>query len=200
MCERCSILIIAYDRYHQSNIPFEYWDMDMTSFKGPKELVSIFNGYTADLFGLYQNGKSICLAGTNGIGKTFVSSCILKKCCQKNYNCLYTTLIDMVSALNDAPKSDKYIIQKEISMSDFVVIDELDSKYISTEASSDFFGRSLEHIFRTRAQNKLPTIFCTNSPNVVETFSGAIKQSMDSLMSKVKIFPIMGQDHRKVSQ
>jgi hypothetical protein len=68
---------------------------------------------------------------------------------------------------------------------------------VGAGASSDLFGKTLEHIFRTRSQNKLPTIFCSNSPNPIEAFSGALKQSIESLFYKVKIIPVIGQDFRK---
>jgi hypothetical protein len=38
----------------------------------------------------------------------------------------------------------------------------------------------------------------TNSPNVVNSFHGSLKDSIDSLMSGyVEMFPVMGKDIRK---
>jgi DNA replication protein DnaC len=169
----------------------------MKDFKGPEILLKIYTDITDNLSKFYQIGASVCFSGQHGVGKSFTASCIIKKACQKNYHCTYTTLTDVVNALVDAPREDRSLSQRQLTMSDFVVLDEVDPRFFGTDAAADMFGKTLEHIFRTRSQNKLPTIFCTNSPNPVEAFSGSIKQSIDSLMSKVKIIPIMGKDFRK---
>src|SRR3984957_6474350 len=102
-----------------------------------------------------------------------------------------------------APRAPIAITQNALPVSrkltgvDFLVIDEFDPRVIQTEATADLFGKMLENIFRTRSQNKLPTIFCTNSPNPVESFTGSIKNSIDSLMSQVKVIPVLGKDFRK---
>jgi DNA replication protein DnaC len=168
----------------------------MNKFEGPKELLNVYKNVVENMSFVYNEGKSICLAGNNGVGKTMTSANILKYACQKNYSCTYTTLSDIVSVLIESPYESKFHARKELMMSDFLILDELDPRWIS-DSGSDLFGRTLESIFRTRHQNRLPTIFCTNSPNPIEAFTGAIKQSIDSLMSGVKIIPVFGADHRK---
>jgi DNA replication protein DnaC len=190
-------MITAYNRYAGSNIPVSYWDLEMKDFKGSDSLKNIYTDITENLSRVYKDGVSLCFAGGHGIGKTMTTSCILKKASQKNYLCLYTTLNDMVSALIDSETDEKFIARRELMIVDFLAIDEFDSRFMRTELTADLFGKMLEHIFRTRSQNKLPTIMCTNSPNPVESFSGSIKQSIDSLMSKVKMIPIIGEDFRK---
>jgi DNA replication protein DnaC len=193
------VLTIAYGRYYQSNIPFEFWDFDMKNFRGSKTLMDLYESISSDVSRAYNSGVSFCLAGLHGIGKSSVLSCFLRKCCEKNYSCLYTTLTDLVNSLIDAPRDDKYLVKKELTMVDFLVIDELDSRFVGSDATSDLFGKNLEHIIRTRGQNKLPTLFASNSPNPIEAFNGALKQSIDSLMSKVKIIPVIGKDFRKIN-
>lgn len=197
LCERCAIHVIAYNRYANSNLSVEYWDFDMKDFKGAPPLKKVYDDISESLQQVYQEGTSICLAGPHGIGKSLVSSCIIKKACQKNYVCLYTTLSDMVSALIDSFGDEKYMARKELMTVDFLVIDELDPRFVGNGNGADLFGKMLEHIFRTRIQNKMPTFICTNSPNPLETFSGSIKQSLDSIMSKVKFIPLMEEDFRK---
>jgi DNA replication protein DnaC len=196
LCENCSVMLIAYNRYAQSNIPMEFWELNMNDFKGSQELKKAYDYIATNLFKAYNDGMSVCFAGTHGVGKTFASTSILKLACQKNYQCLYTTLSDMISVLIDSPSDDKYLARRELAMVDWLVVDELDPRYIS-EGGTDLFGRTLEHIFRTRTQNKLPTIFASNSPNPIEAFKGSIKQSIESLFHRVKIIPILAADFRK---
>jgi DNA replication protein DnaC len=196
LCEKCSISVIAYNRYYRANIPCEYWDLSMKEFKGPDVLKKVYTETTADLFKTYTDGNSILLAGSNGLGKSTIVCNILKKACKKNYYVLYSTLSDIISALVDAPSLQSFIAKKELLQVDFLVIDEFDNKYISDGAVS-LFGRTVEHILRTRLQNKLPTLLCSNSPNPIEMFNGAIKKSIQSLMYKIKLIPITGPDFRK---
>jgi DNA replication protein DnaC len=187
---------IAYNRYSEANIPIDYWNLNMNDFSGSKSLKNAYDYLTTDIAKVYNDGVSICFSGTNGVGKTMTVTCILKKVCQKNYSALYTTLNDMITTLVDAPYEEKFYAKKELMLVDFLVLDEFDSKYVS-DASADLFGRTVEAVVRTRLQNKLPTFFCSNSPNPVEMFQGAIKISIESLFNKVKIIPIMDKDFRK---
>jgi DNA replication protein DnaC len=189
-------MVIAYNRYAISNIPVEFWNFDMKDFEGPDDLKNIYTEIVDNLSRVYKEGISICLAGGNGVGKTTASSCVLKKASQKNYECLYTDMSNIVNALIESPTEEKFYARKELTMVDFLVLDELDPRFIPP-AAADLFGKMLENIMRARFQNKLPTIICTNSPNPVEAFNGSFKQSIESLFYKIKIIPIIGEDYRK---
>lgn len=188
-------MVIAYNRYADANIPISYWDLEMKDFKGAPALLKSYN--ELDIPSVYNNGKSLFFIGLHGTGKTTIVSNMLKKACQKNYTCLYTSLSDIISSLLDAPFEEKYLARKELMMVDFLVIDEVDNRFFPSENAADLVGRTLEQIFRTRLQNKIPTIMCSNSPNPVEMFSGAMKQSMDSLYSSTKTIVAVGSDFRK---
>ena len=93
---------------------------------------------------------------------------------------------------------EKFDARKELLMVDFLAIDEFDSRFMPSENAADLYARSLENIFRVRAQNKMPTIMATNSPNVIESFNGTLKASVESLFSGyISIFPVFGNDFRK---
>jgi DNA replication protein DnaC len=194
-----NLKIIAYNRYAESNIPIEYWDLKMDKdFIGDSRLLDKYKDLVSDIKGHYVLGTSICFAGNHGTGKTMSTTNILKKACQKGYSCLYTTLSDIVNVLTQAPSEEKYLARRELCMVDFLVIDEFDSRFMHNENASDLYARHLENIFRTRSQNKLPTFMCTNSPNILEMFSGPMKQSIESLIKGyMKIFIVLGEDIRK---
>lgn len=190
---------IAINRYAESNIPIEYWSLKMDKdFKGDPKLFQKYSEYISDLKASYVNGTSICFAGSHGVGKTLTVTSILKKASNKGFSCLYTTLSDIVHVLTSSNNEDKFIARRELTLVDFLVIDEFDSRFMPSENAADLYARSLENIFRTRSQNKLPTLMCTNSPNVVESFNGPLKASVDSLMKGyLKVFPVFGEDYRK---
>lgn len=190
---------MAVNRYAESNIPVEYWKLKMEKhFVGEQILKDIYDNYTKDLRSSYVNGTSFCLSGNHGVGKSMTCTCILKKAAESNFNVLYTTLSDAVTTLLSAPDDDRFIARRELTTCDFLVIDEFDPRFFPSDNASALYARTLETIFRSRIQNKLPTIMCTNSPNVLESFSGSMKQSLDSLFKGyLKIIPIIGKDFRK---
>ncbi len=194
------VKLIAINRYAESNIPVDYWTLKMDrDFRGDPRLLAKYQEYTQDLQQTYQTGSSICFAGGHGLGKTMTITCVLKKASQKGYNCLYTTLSDIVSVLTTGGGEDKYLARRELAMVDFLAIDEFDPRFMPSENAADLYARSLESVFRTRSSNKLPTLMASNSPNPVEAFKGQLKDSIDSLMKGyLKVFTVApGKDFRK---
>jgi DNA replication protein DnaC len=193
------IKLIAINRYAESNIPIQYWDLKMEkNFKGDPRLFTKYNSYIDDLKNAYINGTSICLAGPHGVGKTFVLTSILKMACLKGFTCLYSDLSNIISVLTQASTEEKFLAKKELFLVDFLGVDEVDPRFFtSSENTNELFAKNFENIIRTRIQNNLPTIICTNSPNMLESFTGLLKESLSSLFSKIDFFPIFGQDYRK---
>ena len=131
---------------------------------------------------------------------TMATTSILKKASQKGFSCQYSDITTIVSALTQASSEEKYIVKRELSLVDFLVIDEVDPRFFDASISSnELFAKNIENIFRSRRQNKLPTLICTNSPNLIESFSGTLKHSLGSLFyDKLEIMSVIGQDFRKV--
>lgn len=195
-----NLKITAINRYAESNIPIEYWALKMDKdFQGDNRLLDKYKDYTLDLKKTYTSGQSICFAGSHGLGKTMTMCCVLKTASLKGYSCLYTTLTDMVSVLTQGSIEDKFIAKKELSMVDFLVIDEVDQRFFrQSDNANETFARTLESILRGRLQNKLPILMATNSPQIKETFVTQFKDSLGSLMSKIEMFIVMpGPDFRK---
>lgn len=199
LCEKCSRKIVACNRFTESNIPLEYWSLKMDwDFKGDPRLLTKYTELATDIRKVFTDGVSICFAGNHGCGKTMTTTALLKLAALKGFTCLYTTLSDAVNVLTSAPIEDRFTARKELTMVDFLAIDEFDPRFIATENAADLYARTLETIFRTRAQNQLPIFMCSNSPNVVETFSGPLHDSINSLMQGyMTMFPVLGSDFRK---
>jgi DNA replication protein DnaC len=192
-------LKIKYNRFAEANIPTDYWNVEMNSSTTDERLLKFYSEYIKeDLKESYSNGKSICFAGSYGTGKTTLVTNILKVGCIKGFSCLYTTLSDIVSVLTQAPNDEKFLARKELMMVDFLVIDEFDSRFFTTENTAELYSKTLETIFRTRAQNKIPTLMCSNSPKIISTLKGDFQQSLESLFAgHVTTFLVSGRDMRK---
>ena len=202
LCLKCKTQSIALNRYSQANIPVKYWKLEMDDkFQGDDRLKQTYIDLVSqtdtkdNLYKTYKSGTSICFAGSHGIGKTMTCANILKRALEKGYTGYYCTLNELVSNL--IYSNQKIEFRNLFLTIDFLVIDEFDPRYMGSDAASDLFGKILEDVFRTRTQNNMPTFMSTNSPNVIESFQGAIKNSISSLMNYVKVVSVIGTDLRK---
>jgi len=184
------------DKMSDANIPAGYWFLTMDKFEGSPKLKEIVDDYVANLQNYYMEGRSICLAGNQGTGKTMSSICILKEALKKDFSAYYTTAADMLSDLSDKETSS---IRSHLKNVDFLVIDELDSRFFTSDSMREFFSGKYELIFRHRAHNQLPTILCTNeTQDILRVFYGPGVQSIDSLNNQyLKVYPVVGKDFRK---
>lgn len=185
------------DSMADSNIPAGYWFYSMRDFSGPDMLKNVVLDYIKNIQTNFIQGRSICLAGGQGTGKTMSSVCILKKALKKQYTSFYITASDMMAEMTKYSESGA--IRRTLRSVDFLVIDELDSRFFPSDAQKELFGGIYENIFRHRAHNLQPTIICTNETvNILDVFSGASKTSINSLNKQyLKIYPFPGVDFRK---
>lgn len=167
----------------------------MADFIGPASLKKFYDSYVADLTISYKEGRRARFGGKHGIGKTLTCACVLKRAVEtQSYSALYVNLTDVIHVMLTSPPDEKVYGRKILLETDFLVIDELDDRFMGSENAADLFGRILEPIMRTRIQNRMPLFFCTNTSKVEESFSGPLKASMESLMNLVKLVPIIGGD------
>lgn len=195
-CSQCNKNHILMDKMEEANIPIGYWLLTMKNFSGSAKLKEIVNNYTTDINNNYEYGRSICFSGNQGTGKTMSSICILKSAIKNNYTAYYTSAIDM---LNDLTNRDNYILRNKLKAVDFLVIDEVDSRFFPSDSAKELFSSIYENVFRTRCHNLLPTIICTNeTENILNVFFGAGVQSIESLNKQyIDFCPVIGKDFRK---
>lgn len=185
------------DKMEESNIPVGYWFLTMDKFSGSQKLKEITEQYIANINKNYSDGMSICLAGSQGTGKTMSSICILKSALKNGFTSYYTTASDVLHDMTDFKNNNS--VRDKLRTTDFLVIDELDSRFFVSDSVKELFSGIYENVFRYRAHNLLPTILCTNeTEGILNIFYGAGRQSIDSLNKQyLKIYPVVGKDFRK---
>lgn len=168
----------------------------MKGFKGSKKLKEIVEEYIINIDKKYTYGTSICLAGNQGTGKTVSSICILKAALKKDFSVYYITAPDMMAEMVNY--NSNYVIRNTLRTVDFLVMDEVDSRFFISDAQKELFSSIYENMFRYRTHNMLPTIMCTNeTDNILNVFHGQSKQAIDSLNKQyLDIYPIAGKDFR----
>jgi DNA replication protein DnaC len=173
-CPKCSKQMSFVEKIAEAGIPVAYWFLKMSDFNGADNIKKATDSYITSIKENYQNGESICFAGTLGTGKTYSLANILKAALAKNYSAYYTSLSEMVNNLTSYETKVK--CNALVTQSDFLAIDEVDSRHIAaSDAAQEFFGASFERIIRFRIQNKLPTLMATNNAGLEEAFSGQFK-------------------------
>jgi len=195
-CSRCARIHKLIDLMYEANIPVGYWFLTMKKFEGAPELKQVYDEYVGSLREQYMEGKSVCFAGNQGTGKTMSSICILKQALKQNFSAYYTTASDI---LNNVTSSKNNELREKLRTTDFLVIDELDSRFFVSDSAKELFSGIYENVFRFRAHNTLPTIICTNeTEGVLKVFHGAGVQSIESLNHQyLTVYPVVGPDFRK---
>lgn len=194
-----AVLTEVFQRYNDANIPVDYWWREMDNWTGPPALLKYYEDVTANIKNSYREGKRARFAGSHGIGKTMVASCILKRVVEPgDFSGLYVNLTDIIHVMLTCPPDEKVAAREHLLDVDFLVIDEFDTRFMGSENAADLFGRILEPIMRARIQNRMPLFFCTNSSKVEASFSGPLQASIESLMNVVKLVPIIGGEDARI--
>lgn len=196
-CRECASRIAYIDVLSNANIPSKYWNYNIDTFHGDPLFKKVVVDKLSSIDKLYNDGVSIIFTGKMGVGKTWGGIEILKHALIHKYDALYTTMNEIIDLLTS--KDDKHAFKKVLQSVSFLMIDEFDGRYMpQSEYGQEIFGSNLENVIRTRLQNNLPMIICTNNSDVLKIFSGVFEQTFNSLFSSDSFItiPVGGLDLR----
>jgi DNA replication protein DnaC len=179
----------------EAGIPVDYWFRDMTQWYGDAEFGVWMRSYLENLPIVYSEGKILCLMGHRGVGKTMAACGILKKAILAGYSTHYISLVD---AVDNLVSNEAHEYRRILKMTDFLVVDEVDQRFFGSVNSRALYGNQFEGIMRTRTQNRLPMVMCTNAGNLDEIFAGEFQESFKSLRAQFLVEKVIrGEDARK---
>ena len=172
---------------------------DFETFGIPEmdEVKSFVAEYTSNLHKRLVNCEGIFFYGSNGQGKTLLSSIILKEAYRHRYTCKRVTFSEYISKytkLWNINSSDLIVEQDNFETNytspEFLVLEE-----VGKEIDSKIASPILEDLLRYREDKGLPTIICTNlSPKVLEDKYGASIASL--IRGNMSPVLISGEDKR----
>jgi len=191
ICYRyCSFI----DKMAEAEIPVDYFFREMKDFYGDPNFKKAIMEYHKNIDDEYLNGVVHCFVGHRGTGKTLAACTILKCAIVNNYSVYYTNMVDIANKLMS---NEGASTRKMLKQTDFLVLDEVDQRFFPTVNSQDLYGNHFENIIRTRTQNRLPMIMCTNSEDINQIFGGQFQESFNSIQSQfIKVLPVAGKDAR----
>lgn len=197
-CRTCNASEVRLKKYASANIPCFYWDLKFSNYVGHPIVKEKIKNIIQDIDSFYDDGKSLNMVGGLGTGKTSLACSIGKAALIKGFSCHYTNMKDIANKLSSSSHDFNQYIDF-IKERDFLIIDEVDGRWIlQSERSEKFFGSTIEHLLRSRYLNKLPTIVCSNSLNINSIFGEDFSSSLESLFSKyAEEITVIGKDKRR---
>jgi len=198
-CPSCSAQFEIFFKMAAARIPVKYWCFDHKDIEDP-EVKVIVGKYIERLIDVFDRGYGLYFCGNNGTGKTLCASLILKEALRHNFSARFTHLSEVLKmscdGMYDRDLREEY--QQQILSVDFLVVDDIDKAYENTQ--SRFLNHSYDNLFRTRANNCLPTIITANKKRdtVLRDDNGIFGKSLLSLFAEnIKDVPVIGRDRRR---
>lgn len=197
-CSTCFSKMGRVQRYAKAGVPIDYWLLAFKDFQGDKNFKNFIKEKLKDINAVYDEGRSMAFVGNLGVGKTFAACSILKLAIINDYTAQYTTMSYIINNILSSDISTASYL-KALNELDFLVIDEFDERYVfPSEKTEILFGSNLEYILRTRFQNKLPTILCSNTEDIDTVLSSEFSNAFKSLRSRyMDLVYVSGKDFRK---
>lgn len=197
-CTDCKAKVARVKIYANANIPMDYWLLAFKDFKGDPEFKNQILEKLANIAEMYELGSSLAFVGNFGVGKTYAASCLLKTALMAGYSGKYFQMSEVVNNLVSS-KSDNSEYLDELVNLDFLILDEFGKRSIfPSEKTEQLFGQTLEYVIRTRFQNHMPTILCSNTEDIDSVLSGDFSKAFASLRSRyLKVIFVGGKDFRK---
>lgn len=170
MSKRPVRTVVSEDSLKLIGIPKSFRGNTLKGFdvKGKSELKKVkglVQAYIEDLDNNFENNKGLFLYGSNGVGKTMLSSIILKEAYRHRYTSRRSTFVEYVDKYtkvwNAKSAEEKATLEDELytyyKAVEFLVLEEV-GKEIDSKVSAPI----LEDLLRYREDNGLVTIVCTN--------------------------------------
>jgi DNA replication protein DnaC len=141
-----------------------------------------------------QQGYSLLLHGSNGVGKTWASCAIAKEALKFTANVIYISMPTLIQVYIDRPRfSDDFTWEQVLANWHLLVLDDLGKEYRGS--GSGHSENRIQALIRDRVQKLKSTVISTNlSLDDIEQTYG---ESFASLVLEYEILHVPGYDLRR---
>ena len=180
--------------YKRAGIMELWWDKTLEDFKGDKKVLKVVTDYIENIDGNLEHGKGLFFIGNNGVGKTYLTTSILKEAVEQKKTAQFSSLGGLVELFTAGwhSESEKRRFQTKIRNVEILAIDDVGKEYRGGSGLSEVI---FDNLIRYRVQRKKTTVLTSNqNPKDIKTLYGA---SIASLLNEcVKIVKVSGEDYR----
>ncbi|SDX86211.1 ATP-binding protein [Eubacterium barkeri] len=154
----------------------------------------VFKAYCSDFKAVSEN---YLFTGKPGLGKTFLSNCIVNALIQQDYDIIYITaghLVKLVQENMHDPTASVQELYQALLACDLIIIDDLGAEYATA-----FSGSQLFDIINTRILGGGPMIISTNlTPKQI--FTQYDERLSSRIRGNFKTVPFYGDDIRLIKK
>ena len=191
----CLATFESYVEMDDAGIDREYWSLEWSDWRGDELVLGKVKEYVDNIRNAYKHGLGLVLHGGNGVGKTFLSSQILKSAMANGYSARFITLAELTALMRskiDKPEDEKFY-EDNVKNAEFLSIDNMGSEH---RASSSYVPGEFDILARARRRNFFPTLITTNLSR--GEFDNIYGPNISSLYSSCSAFLcVEGTDFRK---
>ena len=130
-----------------------------------QEVQSFMESYLSSIPQVFQDNQGLLFYGSNGVGKTFLSSMIVKEAYRYRYTAMRTTFVQYISAYThmwgSSTPEEKELLEQDF-YNHFKAVEFLVLEEVGKEIDSKVAAPILEDCLRYREDKGLVTIICTN--------------------------------------
>jgi DNA replication protein DnaC len=171
----------------RKGVPREFHESHLDEYELEPGIKTLFQNYMDNMEVMLDDKVNLILYGSNGSGKTYLSSLVIKDAYIKRFSAYRVTLqgfIDLQFRKNEDDIKEKI---NNILNAEFLVIDEVGKE---TFAKNQFNIIVLEELMRHRDTLGHPTIICTNLPlddrdGLYENYGNSIKDLIEGNFVKI---------------
>lgn len=190
----CLVEFRVKSKLHEGGVPRTYLAVKLKDYKYKQINQNSFftvEKFAENIRGLTKQGSGLYFTGGHGVGKTFLTCCVLKEAAKIGLSVCFRSLGQLLSELADAEFGGRESTQQFFN-SDLLAIDEVEKVYKTKSGITDvLFDRLIRHRYG-EAKSILVTSNCI--PEDLQSVHGG---SIVSLFSEMlKSVPLVGKDYR----
>lgn len=176
-------------------VPPEYIEGTLEDYVQNDEVKIIMTRYLNNMHDMYEDRANLCLYGSNGSGKTYLSTLIVKEAYRLRYSSAMTTVANLLDLTFKPKKTQEDLAKlKMYKEAEFLVLDEV-GKENFTKTGSNI--NLVEESLRGAVVRGQVVIICTNLP--LEGEHGLFNQYGNSIKSLINSYfriKFEGDDYR----
>ncbi|MBO8161067.1 MAG: AAA family ATPase [Thermosipho sp. (in: Bacteria)] len=182
-------------KFHNLTID-DFDDFEKQDLVKVKEVVK---NYIENLDEVFEQNLGLLLYGSNGVGKTFLASLIVKEAYRHRYTskrCTFVEYINEYTKVWNAKSVQEKEELEELFYHNYKAVEFLALEEIGKELDTKLSPTILEDLLRYREDKGLPTIICTNltPKTIVERYGQSIGSLIKGNFTPIKI---VGADVRQ---